>query len=1429
MDLSKRGTIQSSSLHFTIEAPPTPTPLKDEIENNNSNRNYNRVIIIISIIVIFLGFVGYIISHSCQDGEYKTNVFGIFSRCNNITQCNSLEEYEVSAPNLTSDRECKPITQCTEDEYEYQSPTFTANRICKKCAEVIYTDAMSICAHYNSARKNTKKLITDGNFEELENFLNKKEGEMKNFLFSIVPDIVQTTLDSQSSLVYSRLQERNNDALVWSSKYLENNLKSSSKELSYQLYSRNCLMEMEKLLNKVALFFAHQFNKIDEFNNVTKSKMISQADFNSITNSLELMKERKEEIAKFKENINYLPMKIPHIHIFDEVVPLITSTLKNLVSQPVDLMHSKTMINKESRKEYFNNLFSEFDSLLKLEESLGNFNGEVQKGINSFIENIKNLKDKAKAILNIPEPVRSNATAFNTIDFNLQEISHLCSRYQKFNCFSNITYSLHEKIMENAEYRIRLAKISGENLSTFSSSLAFVQLMSTFSSNPVVTKNVKMIISDFLDNCVPIESSQHLHDLLQIEPEGLGEQLIEEQRYFDEIKIRIRAARANKNVNDLISELREAEGTNNNGGWLLSNIFKWKGDNLLNYYHEYERYYKSVINITEVYYKVQSREEYNTRRSSIFRELTAHIAKECIVTRDKGTFNKACLPKAIAYLSVYWGISRIENETKYPVKTLIIQPFNAQIIAISLLLGYDQKQNEVVSHLAQVRTGEGKSLILALISSFLALLGHDVHIVCYSPYLTQRDKEDFSAFYNNLGVNEKIHYQTLDELTEYVVNIGVSVRDYVEKGNIGVQKSKEEVSKILENSFLLIDEADVFFDERFFGNTYNIGASIQDKYFRDLAIKIWNDKVTNFDQILRSDEYKNTIRSLRTIPEKIIISAVEKMIFDLKNMEGHFYVAKDGKIGYPDIDYINFNQFYPYKTLLAYMIEQSKDPKAFNITEEVSALRLSCGSFSYAEIPTYFKAVLGVSGTLEDLHYKEKLILKDRYNIEKITVVPSMFAKSKMDFEELNGKHVIVVDESSYKLELLQQIIHGLKLNQKGSVIVVFKDTKSLLDFYDSSQFAEHRFQTKFFTEESDEEDRRKMTTRTTAGQITFITAPFGRGTDFSCYDIAVNQNGGVRVIQTFFSKDPKEEVQVRGRAGRAGAPGSFRLVLKESDLIGEFGLDPTKVNECKRAGNCYHLLAEQRGKAYSDGCETKKLLADNLLEINKKSFNFLDSIYLQDFNAINQHLVDFNSYQLETIELKKGNPSYYVLALDASGSMHYDSRYPWNQLVEGVKYLLASALRKNRVDDRFTFIIYDHQVERVVENKSAEEALDLINTILQFCGGGTEFGEAITQAHSILINVDQTKFDMKFLFLTDGFASSGMQEIKKLGDDLGPRGLKTIFCGFSRNANLVQLNNMAAQHGHGAVVQDSDLSKLYVEKGIEVSVIKVMENLLNL
>lgn len=80
----------------------------------------------------------------------------------------------------------------------------------------------------------------------------------------------------------------------------------------------------------------------------------------------------------------------------------------------------------------------------------------------------------------------------------------------------------------------------------------------------------------------------------------------------------------------------------------------------------------------------------------------------------------------------------------------------------------------------------------------------------------------------------------------------------------------------------------------------------------------------------------------------------------------------------------------------------------------------------------------------------------------------------------------------------------------------------------------------------------------------------------FFCKDETVQKNGGIHVIQAFFSDDPSEEIQIQGRTAHQGKRGSYQLILLESDLEDKLGLvKVTKDNIAK--DKWYYELCDAR------------------------------------------------------------------------------------------------------------------------------------------------------------------------------------------------------------------------------------------------------------
>jgi len=117
--------------------------------------------------------------------------------------------------------------------------------------------------------------------------------------------------------------------------------------------------------------------------------------------------------------------------------------------------------------------------------------------------------------------------------------------------------------------------------------------------------------------------------------------------------------------------------------------------------------------------------------------------------------------------------------------------------------------------------------------------------------------------------------------------------------------------------------------------------------------------------------------------------------------------------------------------------------------EENLYLGIHCGRFSYAQIPTTFKYIIGVTGTLKTLTPQERNIVERAYNITKSTYMPSVFGANKLKFAQ--EADIYVEDKDNYFMKLRENIEQNLGSPERGnqrSVMVFFENRQSLYEFF---------------------------------------------------------------------------------------------------------------------------------------------------------------------------------------------------------------------------------------------------------------------------------------------------------------------------------------------------------------------------------------------
>lgn len=523
----------------------------------------------------------------------------------------------------------------------------------------------------------------------------------------------------------------------------------------------------------------------------------------------------------------------------------------------------------------------------------------------------------------------------------------------------------------------------------------------------------------------------------------------------------------------------------------------------------------------------------------------------------------------------------------------ILQPHPAQIIGIFRLFGIDQDPSDnlnvtdilskslkyLKNHLAEIHTGEGKSLVMAVTAMILAAMGYKVDCACYSQYLTQRDFQRFAQMFRTFNLHENISYATFKEFIEQWINTeyGKNLRDQVDKLCRGIRgkqlpllKSENEKPHIL-----FMDELDIFFSEEFSGSAYPISHVFASREIFHLIRFIWTasqSRVLTLS-LIQNDPLSGYYRILQSLVSgfnKILDNAILAMLEDIKiyrAKKGDFVLDEEtGRIGYkpPHDHIIEYNVAYRYQTIFAYIDHLEKGKLTEEHLFKKIGLLLNCGEFSYAEMLKRYQYVLGVTGTLSTLGPTAKSQLDDLLQGTQFTYIPSVYGDNRIDFP--NTSSIKCVRNEDYFATLTSEIAsYREEKTTEGEtalrrpVMIFFKSTNELMAYYtflrENKPFDEQILANIIILDEKvSDTDRDNYISRATfAGSILLATSSYTRGVDFICNSQQVNDIGGPHLIGGFFPEDKSAETQFLGRTKRQGGNGSASMVLNFNDVEAEY------------------------------------------------------------------------------------------------------------------------------------------------------------------------------------------------------------------------------------------------------------------------------------
>jgi preprotein translocase subunit SecA len=468
---------------------------------------------------------------------------------------------------------------------------------------------------------------------------------------------------------------------------------------------------------------------------------------------------------------------------------------------------------------------------------------------------------------------------------------------------------------------------------------------------------------------------------------------------------------------------------------------------------------------------------------------------------------------------------------------------------------YVQLLGAIVLHqgnIAEMKTGEGKTLVATMPLYLNALTGEGVHLVTVNEYLAQRDAEQMGKLFNFLGMSVGLNVSNLsheEKKAAYQADITYGTNnefgfDYL-RDNMVLYK-EEMVQRPL--NFAIIDEVDsILIDEArtpliISGNAEKSTALYTqanqfvrllkegEDYTVDLktkTVQLTEEGITKAEKYFKIDnlyDYKNVSLN-HHIHQALKAHAIMRRDTD--------YVVQDGEI-------IIVDQFtgrlMPGRRYSEGLHQAIEAKEGLPIQRESKTL----ATITFQNYFRMYKKLAGMTGTAKT----EEEEFQSIYNMDVIEIPTNKpvrrIDKPDLIFKTMEGKFKAVVNE----------IVRAHKTGQPVLVGTVSVETSELL----SDMLKKRGIPHNVLNAKNHAKEAEIIAQAGQKGAVTIATNMAGRGTDIKLGE-GVKELGGLYIIGTERHESRRIDNQLRGRAGRQGDPGVSQFYLSlEDELMRRFG-----------------------------------------------------------------------------------------------------------------------------------------------------------------------------------------------------------------------------------------------------------------------------------
>ena len=487
------------------------------------------------------------------------------------------------------------------------------------------------------------------------------------------------------------------------------------------------------------------------------------------------------------------------------------------------------------------------------------------------------------------------------------------------------------------------------------------------------------------------------------------------------------------------------------------------------------------------------------------------------------------------------------------LRSLGMKPYKVQIMGgIALHRG----------DIAEMRTGEGKTLTATMPVYLNALAGEGVHVVTVNEYLSQRDAQEMGVFYNYMGLSVGLNLNSLNsEEKRAAYNADIT---YSTNNELGFDYLRDNMVKTVEArvqrplNYAVIDEVDsVLIDEA--RTPLIISGEGQESTSLYQVANAFVKTLKKAEEEDGSDgDYTLDIKTKSIQLSENGIDKAESYfglnnLYELKNVDLTHHINQALKANYTmalDVDYVVaedgeiliVDQFtgrtMPGRRFSEGLHQAIEAKEGVPIQKESKTM----ATITFQNFFRMYKKLSGMTGTGKT----EEEEFRNIYNMF-VTTIPTNRPIQRIDapdyiYSNIEAKFNAVAQEVKERYDTGQPVLLG----------TVSIETSELV----SKLLYKYGVPHKVLNAKQNESEAEIIKQAGQRGSVTIATNMAGRGTDIKLGE-GVRELGGLAVIGTERHESRRIDNQLRGRSGRQGDPGYSRFYLSlEDELMVRFGAD---------------------------------------------------------------------------------------------------------------------------------------------------------------------------------------------------------------------------------------------------------------------------------